>query len=78
MEVYLIMAVVCAVIGLMIDNGRGFALGLILGVSRVAAADKLAEACEIMAEGSLSGISGSASMRGGLAAYQATKENTNG
>ena len=32
MEIYLIMAAVCAVIGFMIDNGRGFALGLILGV----------------------------------------------
>lgn len=32
MEVYLIMAVVCAAIGFMIDDGRGFALGLILGV----------------------------------------------
>lgn len=32
METYLIMAAVCAVIGFMIDNGRGFALGLILGV----------------------------------------------
>ena len=32
MEVYFIVAVVCAVIGLMIDGGRGLLLGALLGI----------------------------------------------
>jgi len=33
MEVFIIiMSLVCAVIGMMIDGGRGFALGLLLGI----------------------------------------------
>jgi len=32
MEVLIIMSLVCAVIGLIIDGGRGLILGLILGI----------------------------------------------
>jgi len=32
MELLILMAAVCAVIGLMIDGGRGFILGLLLGI----------------------------------------------
>jgi len=32
MELFIIMAVVCAAIGLMIDGGRGLLLGALLGI----------------------------------------------
>jgi len=32
MEVLIVMSLVCAVIGMVIDGGRGFVLGLLLGI----------------------------------------------